>query len=443
MSADPSDDSSVLPTHDPYAALRIPSYRHYLSGNFLALLGVQMQATAIAWEVVNHRNLTSAQSTTELIKVAMLQFLPVLFFGIPAGQLADRYPRKLIVSLSLVAVMLGSVGLAWFSWTKAPIEWMYLCLLVNGIAKAASQPAKGAMLPLLVPRECFTNAVTWNSTTFELAVVSGPGLAGLLIALWELPAIVYALEATSSLIFLLLLFRVEMRPQTFTRKAADWNDFFAGMRFVFRHKIILGTISLDLFAVLLGGAITLLPIYAKDVLHVGPIGFGTMRAIPSVGALCTAFAVAHMGPMRRAGRVLLWSVAGFGIATILFGYSRDYAFSLFMLFLTGVFDNVSVQVRQSLIQLLTPDEMRGRVSAVNGIFIGASNELGGAESATVAAMFGRENDPTFGPTVSVVSGGIGTLVVVGLIAWLFPGVRNYGRLDGSGETHEVQPAPPP
>jgi MFS family permease len=434
MSSEFNDEPPPLSGHDPYAALRIPSYRRYLTGHFLALLGMQMQATAVGWEVY-----LRTQSTAQLGLVAFLQFIPVLILGIPAGQLADRFPRKLILSIGLMCLALGSLGLTWISWTQAPIEWMYLFLLMNGAAKAITQPAKGAMLPLLVPKDRFTSAVTWNSSTFELATVLGPGIAGLLLAQWKLPALIYLLEASSSVVFLILLLAVKMRPQAIARRAASWGDLLDGVRFVWNQKIILGTISLDLFAVLLGGAISLLPVYATSILDVGPEGQGLMRAMPALGAVCTAIAVAHLPPFSRAGRTMLWSVAGFGIATIIFGFSRNFALSLFMLFLTGVFDNVSVQVRQTLVQLLTPDEMRGRVAAVNGIFIGASNELGGAESGLVASLFQRENDIGFGPTVSVVSGGFGTLMVVAIIAKWFPGVRNYGRLDSGHQPPEQKP----
>ena len=433
MSSDTNDEPPPLTGHDPYAALRIPSYRRYLSGNFLALLGMQMQAVAVGWEVYNR-----TQSTAQLGLVGFLQFMPVLILGIPAGQLADRFPRKLILILGVICLTLGSLGLTWISWTQAPIIWMYLFLLINGSAKAIMQPAKGAMLPLLVPKDRFPSAVAWNSSTFELATVMGPGLAGLLLAQWRLPALIYLLEALSSLVFLGLLTTVKMRPQAIDRRAASWSDLLEGVRFVWNRKIILGTISLDLFAVLLGGAISLLPVYAISILDVGPQGQGLMRAMPALGAICTAVAVAHMPPFARAGRTMLWAVAGFGVATIIFGLSRNYALSLGMLFLTGVFDNVSVQVRQTLVQLLTPDAMRGRVAAVNGIFIGASNELGGAESGLVAALFERPDDIAYGPTVSVVSGGIGTLCVVGIIAWWFPGVRNYGRLDSSPSAEDAK-----
>ncbi len=439
MSSDFNDEPPPLSGHDPYAALRIPSYRRYLSGNFLALLGMQMQAIAVGWEVYVRTN-----STAQLGLVAFLQFLPVLILGIPAGQLADRFSRKLILNLGVSILTLGSLGLAWISWIQAPIAWMYVFLLVNGSAKAIMQPAKGAMLPLLVPKDRFTSAVTWNSSTFELATVLGPSLAGWLLTIWNLPALIFLLEALSSVVFLLLLTRVKMRPQIISRRAASWSELLDGVRFVWSQKVILGTISLDLFAVLLGGAITLLPVYATSILNVGPSGFGYMRAMPALGAICTSIAVAHLPPFQRAGRALLWSVAGFGVATIVFGFSRSFPLSLCMLFLTGVFDNVSVQVRQTLIQLLTPDEMRGRVAAVSGIFIGASNELGGAESGLVASLFERKSDVTFGPTVSVVSGGIGTLLVVLIIARWFPGVRSYGRLAGTPHVPEVKaesPAP--
>lgn len=438
----PVTDQELPPLkgYDPYAALRVPSYRRYLGGNFLALIGMQMQAVAVGWEIYDRTG-----SAWQLGLVAFLQFLPVLILGIPAGQLADRLPRNRILVAGLLVLTTGSLGLAWLSATRAPIEWMYVCLLLNGSAKAITQPAKGAMLPLLVPKDRFTNAVTWNSSTFELATVMGPGLAGLLLAIWKTPALIYLLEASGSLIFLILLQWVKLRPQIIAHRASSWFDLLGGIRFVWSQKIILGTISLDLFAVLLGGAITLLPVYANTILRyeplgpgfVGPFGQGLMRAMPSVGAVCTSFFVAHMPPFRRAGRTMLWAVAGFGVATIVFGYSRSFPLSLFMLFLTGVFDNVSVQVRQTLVQLLTPDDMRGRVAAVNGIFIGASNELGGAESGLVAHLFERPDDVTYGPTVSVVSGGFGTLLVVALIAWGFPGVRNYGRLDGSTEAQPV------
>jgi MFS family permease len=444
LSSPPADDSASSKNHppesahsekphDPYAALRIPSYRSYLSGNFLMLLGMQMQGVTVFWEIW-HRT----HSTEKIGFVALLQFLPVLILGIPAGQLADRFPRKRIVMCSLVALALGSIGLAWVSWTQAALPWMYCFLLLNGCSKALAQPAKGAMLPLLVPKENFTNAITWNATLFELSSVVGPAIAGGLLAMFELPAMIYLAEGGGAVIFLGLLFTVKMRPQTILTHAADWRDFLSGLGFVWNHKLILGAISLDLFAVLLGGAVALYPVYAESILNVGPVGLGWMRAMPAVGALTMSFIIAHLPPMRHAGKTLLWCVAGFGVATAVFGISRNIWLSLAALFMTGVFDTVSVVIRHTLIQTLTPDEMRGRVAAVNGIFIGASNELGGSESGYLAHAFERPGDVAFGPTVSVVSGGFGTLLVVLLSSWLFPGVRKYGRLDAGRD----EPLPP-
>lgn len=427
-----SETHQPVKHHDPYAALRVPSYRRYLAGNFLVLLGMQMQAVTVFWEIWNR-----TKSTEKIGLVALLQFLPVLILGIPAGQLADRYPRNRILMCSLAALSLGSIGLAWVSWTQAPLPWMYLFLLLNGSAKALSQPAKGAMLPLLVPKAIFTNAVTWNATLFELSSVVGPAIAGLLLATYRLPAMIYLTEGGGAIIFLVLLFFVKMRPQAVVTHAANWRDFLGGLSFVWNHKLILGAISLDLFAVLLGGAVALYPVYADAILQVGPTGLGWMRAMPALGALSMSFMIAHLPPMRHAGKTLLWCVAGFGVATAVFGLSRNIWLSLAALFMTGVFDTVSVVIRHTLIQTLTPDEMRGRVAAVNGIFIGASNELGGSESGYLAHVFERPQDVAFGPTVSVVSGGIGTLIVVALNAWLFPGVRKYGRLDAGRDEPPV------
>lgn len=438
----PSPESTPPPhlpiqPHDPYAALRVPSYRRYLSGNFLCLLGMQMQGITVGWEIWNR-----TESTAQIGLVSLLQFLPVLILGIPAGQLADRFPRNRILMCSLVALATGSMGLAWVSWTKAPLFWMYCLLLLNGASKALSQPAKGAMLPLLIPRENFTNAVTWNATVFELSSVLGPAIAGILLATYRFPAMIYLAEGTAAIFFLGLLFTVKMRPQALITHAAKWSDLLGGLKFVWNHKLILGAISLDLFAVLLGGAVALYPVYADAILHVGPNGLGWMRALPAVGALSMSFVIAHLPPMRHAGRTLLWCVVGFGVSMIVFGLSRNIWLSLAALFMTGVFDTVSVVIRHTLVQTLTPDEMRGRVAAVNGIFIGASNELGGSESGFVAHLFRRENDVSFGPTVSVVAGGIGTLLVVAIISRIFPGLRGYGRLD-AGRDESQPPIDPP
>lgn len=417
--------------HDPYAAMRIPGFRLYWFGNIIALLGMQMQAVAVGWEVYQRTH-----SNRALGWVGLAQFLPVLILALPAGQLADRFNRKRIVLCALAMLVTGSLGLAAISAFQANISLMYACLLLNGVAKAVQQPAKASLMPNIVPRERFSNAVTWNSSGFQLASVLGPGLAGMLIYLYEKPSIIYLLEASSSCVFLVLLSFVYVRPQATVLQEPPWQALVAGLRFVWRTKVILSAITLDLFAVLLGGATTLLPVFAEDILGVGAKGLGWMRAAPAVGALVMAVILAHRAPLERAGLALLWAVAGFGVATIVFGISRDFWLSFAMLFLTGALDMISVVIRHTSVQMLTPDEMRGRVQAVNGMFIGASNELGGYESGEVAHWFERPDDPAFGPTVSVVSGGIGTLAVVGIVSYFSPQIRQYGRLGVEGERVE-------
>ncbi len=281
--------------------------------------------------------------------------------------------------------------------------------------------------------------MTWSTGSFHLAAAVGPAVGGWLIAQFDSFALVYVCDASVTLSFAALLLPVRRLIAAPVYQAATLRTLIAGVEFVWRNKIILGALALDMFAVLLGGAVALLPVYASEILHVGPSGLGCLQAAPAIGALVMALALAHRAPMERAGRALMWSVAGFGVATIVFGFSRWYWLSLAMLFLTGALDNVSVVIRHTLLQLLTPDEMRGRVSAVNSMFIGASNELGRFESGSVAWLFGGA---ALGATVSVVSGGVGTLAVVAVLAMLVPQLRRYGRLDGgdAAEPPRVRPS---
>jgi MFS family permease len=257
---------------------------------------------------------------------------------------------------------------------------------------------------------------------FQISCVLGPALGGFLIVRLGFPFI-YALDAVCALVFFFLVLPIEKIRVARRVVGSTWSSLIEGIRFVFNKQVILATLTLDLFAVLLGGATALLPIFADQILHCGPIGLGWLRAAPAVGAFVMAVLIAHLPPMRQAGRILLWCVTGFGLATIVFGLSHWFWLSLAMLFLTGVFDSVSVVVRHTVVQLLTPDEMRGRVSALNNIFIGTSNEFGAVESGLTAAVFG--------PVVSVVGGGIGTILVVLAVAWKWPQTRKIGALDKS------------
>jgi MFS family permease len=401
--------------HDPYAALRHPDYRRLLTGNVLAGAGAEMLSVAVGWELYQRTG-----SALALGFVGLVQFLPVLLLALPAGHAADRYSRKLLMITAQAGITLAGLGLALLSYLEGPVLLVYACLLVLGISRAYSAPARWALMPLVVPEAALGNAITWNSSGWQIASMVGPALGGGVIGLTGQAAPAYVIAALGSFSCLALVSTIRPRAQARRREPLSLASLLAGLGFVHRSKLILATITLDLFAVLLGGATTLLPVFAKDILHVGPVGLGWLRAAPSMGALVMALTLAHRPPLRRAGPTLLWAVAGFGVATIVFGLSRDPILSFLMLALIGALDNISVVVRGTLVQLLTPDAMRGRVSAVNAIFIVSSNELGGFESGITAYWFG--------PVWSVVGGGFGTLGVVLSVMVLWPQLLRLGSL---------------
>ncbi len=405
--------------HDPYAAFRIGNYRRYILGWFFAMVGTQIQSIAIGWEIYQRTGLALS-----LGLVGLAQALPTIVLALPAGYLADRFDRRRVVTFSLIGMTLTSLGLAALSLAEGSVVLMYGLLMLDATAAVLGRPARTALVPQLVPREIFPIAVTWNTSLMQMAGVVGPALGGFVVMV-SVPA-AYGLSAASTLVFIALLTRVDFRAAPEKVESASLQTLLAGIRFVRQTRLILSLMALDMFAVLLGGAVYLLPIFAEDILRVGPQGFGWLRAAPAAGAFCMALLLAYFPPMQHAGRNLLLAVAGFGAATIVFGFSESFWLSLAMLFLTGAFDNISMVVRHTLVQLLTPDRMRGRVLAVNYIFIGASNELGGLESGLVAHWFG--------PVISVVSGGIGTILVVLTTAVAAPALRLFGAL------HEARPA---
>jgi MFS family permease len=374
-----------------------------------------MQTVAVGWQLYERTG-----SALALGLVGLVQALPVLVLALPAGQVADRFRRKDVVMVTQLVIALASVGLAVASYLNSPVAVMYGFLFLAGVGGAFSFPARWAFVPELVPVETFHNAVTWRSSGWQSAAVIGPALGGLAIAAWRTATPVYSIDAGVGLAVAGLLMTIGARPKPRGADALSLGSVLAGVRFVWRSELILAAITLDMFAVLLGGATMLLPIFAKDILHVGPDGLGWLRAAPSIGALTMAMLIAHRPPMRRAGPALLSAVAGFGVATIVFGLSRSFWLSLAMLFLTGALDNISVVIRATLVQVLTPDAMRGRVSAVNSVFIGMSNELGGFESGLVARLFG--------PIVSVVAGGVGCLLVVVAVAGRWPSLSRLRSL---------------
>jgi MFS family permease len=402
-------------SHDPYAALRFPDYRRVLTGNVLGALGMEMQSVAVGWELYERTN-----SATALGLVGLVQFLPVLLLSLPAGQAADRFSRKGLFLFAQTLMALSSVGLAVLSVVQGPVLFVYVCLTVVGIGRAFSAPARWALVAQVVPIEALGNAITWNSSGWQVASMLGPALGGVVLAWTGQPSRAYALTALCSLACIVLASGIRPRPFERMPEKLSFDSLLAGLRFVRNTPLVLATITLDLFAVLFGGATALLPIFAKDILQIGPTGLGWLRAAPSIGALVMALTLAHRPPMRRAGRALLLSVAGFGVVTIVFGLSRDPVLSFAALALTGALDNVSIVVRGTLVQLLTPDAMRGRVSAVNTIFIVSSNELGAFESGITAAWFG--------PIASVVGGGLGSILVVLVVMALWPQVLRLGPL---------------
>lgn len=401
---------------DSYVALRFKNFRLYIAGTLIAVIGQQMQSVAVGWELYERTG-----SAMALGWVGFVQALPVILLALPAGQLADWVSRKRIVMGAQVVLAASSLGLAYLSYTQGSLELVYLLLFLSGVARAFNAPARSALFPQIIPARAFANAVTWNSSFFEIGSMAGPALGGLVIAMLRSATLVYILDATLSLIRFALVGMIEVSESGRVHEPFSLESLAVGIRFVYRTKIILATITLDLFAVLLGGAVTLLPIFAKDILQAGPTALGWLRAAPSIGAFTMAMLQTHLPPMRHAGKTLLWAVAGFGLATIVFGLSRSFPLSFAMLFLAGALDNISVVIRQTLVQTLTPDELRGRVSAVNNVFISSSNELGGFESGLVAKLFG--------PVFSVVSGGIGTIAVVIWVNLVWPEVRRLRSLN--------------
>jgi MFS family permease len=409
------DGSPTVTLHDPYASLRSRDYRRFAIGWLVANTGLQMQAVAVGWELYERTH-----SAMALGLVGLAQALPVVALTLPGGHAADVFDRRWVVVFSQVVFALAAAGLVLVSAASGPVWAMYVLLVAAGSARAFNGPARAALMRVIVETEVFENAVAWNSGAFQIAAIGGPALGGVLISVTGAAWPAYACTAVACLFFAVTI--VGVKPLVTERRPVGmslWN-MWAGMSYVWREKSIMAAITLDLFAVLLGSATSLLPIYAEDILKVGPTGLGLLKAAPFVGALLMALVLAHRPPFQHAGQSFLWAVAGFGAGMIVFGLSRSFALSLCVLALAGALDAISVVIRHTLVQIRTPDEVRGRVSGVNTVFIECSNELGGFESGLVAQLFG--------PVISVVSGGIGTILVVMGIAGVWPEIRRLKRL---------------
>lgn len=376
-----------------------------------------MQKVAVGWEIYERTG-----SAFHLGFAGLVQYLPMVAFSLVAGHVTDSYNRKHVLLAAIGGNVLAALGLALNSAAGGSLYVLYCCLFALGTARVFAVPARNAFLPQIVPLQIFSNAASWSSSLFEVATMTGPAVGGLLIGSYGGATLNYAMAALGALTFFVLAAGIAYKHRhAQERPSVTLHAQSAGFRYVWHKKIILSAIVLDMFGVLLGGATALMPIYAKDILRVGPQGLGWLMAAPSIGAVTMALIQAHRGPAGRAGRTLLLAVAGFGLVTIVFGVSRSFWLSMGMLYVLGACDNISVVIRNTLVQVLTPDEMRGRVSALNALFIGTSNELGAFESGLVAGFFG--------PVFSVVFGGVGTIVVVFAVACLFPQLRRYGRLD--------------
>jgi MFS family permease len=403
-----------------FDALRIPVVRNFAVGRILSGLGQQIVSVTVGWDIYERTG-----DPWSLGLVGIFTLAPSLLLMLPAGNAADRYPRR---NLALIAGFLSgiaSLALTAVSWTHGPVWLIYAVLALFGAARAIASPASGSILPQLVEPRQFANVNTWLISAMQLASISGPIVGGGLIYLSGNAGSAYLVAAIFQLMFVGLLFTL---PSIAPPKGAKrtLGDMFAGFSFMWRTPIFMAAITLDLFAVLLGGAVALMPIYAKDILEVGPGGLGLMRAATGIGAMVSLGVISRLPPWQRPGRVLMLAVTGFGLATIGFGLSTNLILSLFCLCLLGATDSISMVIRQTLMQAITPDHLRGRVASVNFLFIGFSNELGDFESGTVAAAFG--------PIFAVVSGGIGTLLVVTTVALKWPIILKVPPL------HTLRPA---
>jgi MFS family permease len=401
------------------AAFTHPAFTLFQVARFLIVAAVEMQAVAVGWQVYE-----ITKRPLDLGLVGLAQFLPGILLFPVSGHTSDRVERRHVLSCCYGGFALCfALLLALTQRGVHSVAAIYVVLVLLGVVRSFNGTASRSILPQLVSEEHFPNAVAWNATTFQAATILGPSFGGILYALSHGPSAVYAAAMITAVGALVSTFYIKPEVKARPREPMTFKTAFAGMRFIWREKLILGAISLDLFAVLLGGAVALLPVYAREILHTGPWGLGLMRTAPGAGAAVMAVLLAHRPLRGRSGPTLLWAVAGFGIFTIIFGLSRNLILSLVALLLLGASDMISVIIRATLVQLRTPDAMRGRVTAVDMIFIGTSNEFGQFESGLTAQWFGT--------VPAVVLGGVGTLVVIALWAWLFPELRAAGSLFGT------------
>lgn len=408
--------------HDAYASLRLPAYRWFIVSLFTMTVAAQIQVIVVSWQIydVTHDPLS-------LGLIGLFEALPFIAAALYAGHIADSANRQRISISALFVLVLCGLTLLAFSYSRhilaASRVWpFYAVIAVSGLARSFLQPARNALGAEIVSRDLYHNAIAWRSSTWQAAAVIGPAAGGLLYGFGG-PRIAYFTQAIMMVVAFGAFSRIRYQhtPRTGIATLAIAESLTVGLRFVFSQPVLLGALTLDLFSVLLGGAEALLPVFADRILHVGPQGLGVLRAAPAAGAVLMAIALAHRPPFRRAGPTLLYAVAGFAVCIVGFGLSRSFLLSGALLLLSGMFDNVSVLIRSTLLQTLTPPELLGRVSAVNSIFIGSSNEIGAFESGVAARLLGT--------VPAVVLGGLASLGVVGLVAVLVPRLRTMRSID--------------
>lgn len=401
--------------HDAYAVWRIPNFTWFILGRFFLTIGVQMQSVIVGWQVYE---ITKDPFSLGLIGLA--EAIPFLSVALFAGHVADRVLRRRIILITTLIYVLCALTLLLLSnvitskHADAVIA-LYFVIGFSGLARAFFYPAQAAFMAQIVPRELYPNSSTWNSTVWHIAAVTGPAIGGLVYGFWGIH-IAYGLVVFFSFIGMAMFFRTKAVPlPPIGKHESIYKSLMEGIRFVFRQKVLLGAMSLDMFGVLFGGAVALLPVFAAEVLHVGPQGLGVLRAAPAFGAVFMSMMLAYYPPLKRTGLKLFAGVTGFGLCIILFAISRNFWLSLSVLVLSGMFDNISVVIRGTILQLYTPDAMRGRVSSVNSIFIGSSNELGSFESGLAARIMGL--------IPSVIFGGAMTIIIVGITSRMVPALR--------------------
>ncbi len=397
-------------------AFTYPDFSLYQLARFLIVAGLEMQSVAVGWQIYE-----ITKRPLDLGLVGLAQFSPGILLFLATGHAADTYNRRKLLMACYAGFGVCSALLLFYALSGLrTVLPMYGIVVLLGVVRSFNNPVSRSLLPQIIPEEHLQNAIAWNSSVNQGGTILGPSLGGLIYAVANGPAAVYTTSMLAAAAAAFLMSQVKLRTKARPREPLSLKSVLAGLRYIGRTKIILGSISLDLFAVLLGGAVALLPVFAAEVLRTGPWGLGLLRASPAIGAGSMALLLAHRPFRSRAGLTMLWCVGGFGAFTVLFGISRSLVLSMVALILVGSMDMVSVVVRSTLVQLATPDEMRGRVSAVEMIFIGASNEIGQFESGLTAQWFGA--------VPAVIMGGVGTLLITALWAWNFPELRRVEKL---------------